>query len=290
MQNTSHRSIRTGGSGCRVRDRRTAIYQRIAPLAFRLDDAEYPQLPPLIENVISVDLPSPARRIYDLLEADLFARVGDRLIVAENAAAASTKCRQVASGAVYLDPETDELGLQKLRRGGKEWAEVHGAKIDALIDLAEELQGAPLFIGYEFRHDAERIVAALAAAGFGNVPVLGELNAKSAAAAEKAWNAGELPCLLGHPASVGHGLNLQGSSCADVCWFSCTWDYELYEQFVGRVWRDGTHAKRVAVHHLVARDTVEEAQLWALRSKGRGQRALFDALGELAKRRVKNRK
>ena len=258
------------------------IYRALAPLAFRMEESEYPQLPPLVQNPILIDLPPEAKRIYDLLEEDLLARVGDRLVVAANAAAASSKCRQVASGAVYLDPETDELGLTKLRRGGKEWAEIHGAKLDALEELIEELSGEPLLVAYDFRHDVERVLARLGK----DVPYIGGgVSPKKASAIEVAWNKNEIPVLLGHPQSMGHGLNLQGGSCANVAWFSLTWDYELYDQFVRRVWRDGTGAERVFVHHVVARDTVDELQLWALRSKDRGQRALYDALADLAKKR-----
>ena len=172
--------------------------------------------------------------------------------------------------------------LTKLRRGGKEWAEIHGAKLDALEELIEELSGEPLLVAYDFRHDVERVLARLGK----DVPYIGGgVSPKKASAIEVAWNKNEIPVLLGHPQSMGHGLNLQGGSCANVAWFSLTWDYELYDQFVRRVWRDGTGAERVFVHHVVARDTVDELQLWALRSKDRGQRALYDALADLAKKR-----
>jgi SNF2 family DNA or RNA helicase len=264
------------------------IYKALAPLAFRMEESEYPQLPPVVHNTICVDLPPAARKVYDLLEEDLLARVGDRLVVAANAAAASSKCRQLASGAVYLDPETDELGLAKLRKGGKEWAEVHQAKLDALVDLVDELQGEPLLVGYDFRHDAERVCARLRKDGYGDVPVVGGgTSAKASGLIEARWNCNEVPVLLGHPQSMGHGLNLQGGSCANVCWFTGTWDFELDDQFFRRVWRDGTGANQVFLHRIVARDTVDEVQVWSLRSKDRGQRALFDALGELARRRGK---
>ena len=261
------------------------IFARLAPLAFRLEDDEYPQLPPLTTNVISFDLPPAAQRVYDLLESDLLAKVGSRVVVAANAAAASGKCRQVASGAVYLDAETDAVGLTKLRRRAKrEWAEVHNAKLDALEELADGLTGEPLLIGYEFRHDVERIRERL-----GDVPWIGGgVTPKQSAEIEVAWNSGDIPILLGHPQSMGHGLNLQAGGCSNVCWFTQTWDYELYDQFIRRVWRDGTTASRVTIHHLIARDTIEEVQLWSLKAKDRGQQALFNALAELAKKRGKS--
>lgn len=259
------------------------IYARIAPLSFRMKEDEYPELPRLVSNTILIDLPPQARKIYDMLESDLFAKVADRVVVAANAAAASSKCRQVCSGAVYLDPETDELGLAKFAKG-REYAQLHEAKLDALGDLVEELQGEPLLVGYEFKHEVERLLERF---GKDTPWIGGGVSPKRSNAIEIAWNKGEIPLLFGHPQSMGHGLNLQDGGCANICWFTGTWDYELDDQFLRRIFRDGNKANQVFCHRIIARDTVDEVQLWALRSKDKGQKALYSALEELANRRGK---
>ena len=255
------------------------IYARLAPLALRMAAEDYLELPELTQNIIYVDLPEDVMAAYGALEAALFTELNGAVVTAANAAVASGKCRQLASGGLYLDP-ADEL--EPVFRRKKDWTHAHNAKVDALEELVAELQGEPLLVAYDFKHDLERLRAR-----FGkDVPVLGKGSAKQDAVLEAAWNAGQLPLLLGHPQSIGHGLNLQGA-CRHVCWHTLTWDYELYDQFIRRVYRQGNKAARVVVHHLIARDTVDEAVLAALRGKAKGQRALFDALKALQKRRLK---
>lgn len=249
------------------------IWKRLRPLAITMRAADYLDLPKLVEERVEVELPADARAVYDALEEDLVARIADRTVVAANAAAASTKCRQVANGGVYLDPEVREL--VKVPKGAREHVDLHQEKTAAVVDLVSELQGSPLLVAYDFAHDLGRLLAGL---GAGTPHIGGGTSDRRAAAIERAWNAGELPVLLAHPQSVGHGLNLQGASACHVCWHSLTWNLELYEQFIRRVLRQGNKAKRVFVHHVVAKGTVDEAMLEALRSKRKGQAALFDAL------------
>lgn len=239
------------------------IYKRVKPLALRMAAEDYLDMPKLIENVVRVDLPEDARRVYDRLEEDLIAKLKRGVVVAANAAAASMKCRQVANGAVYVEGES-----------GKRWRAVHDAKLDALEDLVDELQGEPLLVAYDFQHDLERILQRL---GKRTPFIGGGVTPQRASAIEKAWNLGDVPVLLGHPQSIAHGLNLQGAG-RHVCWHSLTWNFEHDEQFIARVWRQGQKASQVFVHRLVARDTVDETVMWALRSKRKGQQALFDAL------------
>lgn len=241
------------------------IYTAMAPLALRLDAADYVGMPEVIENVIRLDLPEAVRATYDALHDDLIARIGDKVVTAANAAAASTKCRQVASGGLYLETKPGEP---------RRWENLHTTKIDALCDLIDELQGSPLLVAYDFEHDLDRIRKRLGK----DVPYIGGgVSDKRAQELEKAWNAGKLPVLFGHPQSIGHGLNLQEVG-NHVCWHTLTWDYELYDQFIRRVLRQGNKNAHVFVHHFVMRKTVDEAVLAALRAKARGQRALFDAL------------
>lgn len=255
------------------------IYERLAPLALRMSAEDHLDMPLLIENNIKLDMPESARRVYEQLELALIAEVEDRRVVAANAAVASGKCRQVASGGIYLDPEVTALGFKVQAK--REWVEVHKEKVEALTDLIEELQGEPVLVAYDFAHDLARLQEKLGK----DIPYIGGgVSAKRATELEQMWNRGELPVLLGHPQSIGHGLNLQEAG-HHVVWFSMTWDYELYDQFIRRVLRQGNKSKRVFVHHLLMRDTIDEIMLYALKHKKRGQQALFEGLKELAKRR-----
>lgn len=256
------------------------IYERLAPLALRMAAEDYLDMPQLIVNNIKLELPDKARRVYDQLEDDLISQVEERRVVATNAAVAVGKCWQVASGGIYLDPEVTALGF-KPSKGQREWADLHEAKIDALADLVEELQGSPVLIAYNFGHDLARLQKR-----FGkDVPYIGgRVSTKRSNELEALWNRGELPILLGHPQSIGHGLNLQQAG-HHVIWHTMTWDFELYDQFIRRVLRQGNKSKKVFVHHLLMKDTIDETMFYALRSKDRGQKALFEGLKLLAKRR-----
>ena len=253
------------------------IYDRIRPLVLRMSADDYLDMPTLIENNIKVELPDQVMRIYNQLEEDLIARLDSKIVVASTAAAASIKCRQVANGGIYIDPEVQ--ALVKLPKSNREWVNLHTAKIDALADLIEELQGSPLLVAYDFEHDLDRLREKLGA----DIPYIGGgVSAKRSAELEAKWNAGKLPVLLGHPQAMAHGLNLQEVG-NHVCWHSLTWDYELYDQFIRRVLRQGNKSKKVFCHHIMAKGTIDEAVLYALKSKRKGQNALFDALKNLRK-------
>lgn len=248
------------------------IYARLKPLALRMAAEDYLDMPELIENNIIVELPKTAREVYDRLEEDLITKIDDRVVVAANAAAMSTKCRQVANGGVYLDPEVQ--ALVQLPKSQREWVDLHTEKVDALADLIEELQGSPLLVAYDFGHDLTRLQERLGK----EIPYIGGgVTAKRSTELEKLWNAGKLPVLLGHPQAMAHGLNLQEAG-HHVAWHSLTWNYELYDQLIRRVLRQGSKAKKVFVHHIIAKDTIDESVLAAVRSKRKGQNALFEAL------------
>lgn len=257
------------------------IYKQLSPLVLRMSAEDYLDLPKEIPNNIFVDLPPPARKIYDELEDDLISMIEEGEVVAANSAVASGKCRQVASGGVYLTPDVTEL--VKVKRDRKrDYAFLHHEKTDALVDLVEELQGSPILVAYDFGHDLERIRER-----FGqDVPYIGGgVSIKRGQALERQWNAGKLPYLFAHPASIAWGLNLQ--ECGHhVAWYTLTWNYEQYKQFIDRVLRQGNVSDRVFVHRFIARDTVDEyAVLPSLDRKKRGQNALFDALKALQRRR-----
>lgn len=253
------------------------IYERISPLALRMSADDYLDMPTLIENNIHVDLPPNVMSIYKQLEEDLIAKIDSKVVVASTAAAASVKCRQVANGGIYLSSDVE--ALIKLPKTKREWVNLHTAKIDALADLIDELQGSPLLVAYDFEHDLDRLREKLGQ----DIPYIGGgVSAKRSAELENLWNAGKLPVLLGHPQSVAHGLNLQEMG-NHICWHSLTWNYELYDQFIRRVLRQGNKNKKVFCHHIISRGTIDNIILSSVRSKRSGQNAFFDALKELGK-------
>lgn len=255
------------------------IYQRLKPLVLSMKAEDHLDMPAVVENNIIVDLPEDVMEIYRHLEDDMIAKIEDKVVVATNAAAASTKCRQVANGGIYI--EQDVEALVKLPKSKRDWADLHTCKVDALADLVEELQGSPVLVAYDFEHDLARLKEK-----FGkDVPYIGGgVTAKRSAILERMWNNGELPILIGHPQSIGHGLNLQEAG-NHVCWHSPTWNYELYDQFIRRVLRQGNKSKRIFVHHIIARNTIDHAILAAVKSKRNGQNALFAALKSLKRSR-----
>ena len=253
------------------------IYEAIAPLMLRMG-TELLDMPELIYNVIPVEVPSAAREIYDALEEDFITALESRIVSAPTAAAASTKLRQVANGAVFLDREILSSGLL-MPKSKREWAELHTSKIEALADLISELQGAPLLVAYDFEHDLARLRQAFPKATFA-----ADYNMKQFPELEDRWNRGEIPVLFGHPQSIGHGLNLQGTA-QHVAWFSLTWNFELFEQFVGRVWRQGNEHLKVFVHFLLAEGTIDDVIYGIIQTKDSTQEALFNGLKALAAQR-----
>jgi SNF2 family DNA or RNA helicase len=243
---------------------------------------DYLELPELVQNVVKLDLPPDVRKVYDQLEEDLITRLDEGVVVAQNAAAASVKCRQVANGGIYLTPDLEITGF-KLPKVKREWVNLHTVKVDALADLIDELQGSPLLVAYDFEHDLDRLRVKLGT----DLPYIGGgVSTTRSKELERLWNAGKLPVLAAHPQAIAHGLNLQELG-NHVCWHSMTFDYELYDQFIRRVLRQGNKAKRVFVHHLLMRNTVDEVMLLAVKRKAKGQNALFEALQLLARHRKK---
>jgi SNF2 family DNA or RNA helicase len=257
------------------------IYERLAPLALRMSADDYLDMPKIIENNIKLDLPADVREFYDHMEEDLIAGIDTNTVVAKTAADASLKCRQISNGGIYLTPDVVATGFKILKQK-REWADLHTVKVDALADLIEELQGQPILIAYDFQHDLERLKAK-----FGkDIPVLGGGGkAKDTDKIISAWNRGELPYIFAHPQSAAHGLDGLQHVGRHVAFHSMTFNFELYDQFIRRVLRQGNKAESVFVHHFIMRDTIDEAMLWALKSKHRGQQALFDALKQMSKSR-----
>lgn len=244
------------------------IYTRIRPVALRLDASDYVSMPLLVNRKLEFDLPADVRKLYTQVEDEMYAEIDAGKVVAANAAAVSSKCRQIVDGGVYLENEPDSDDDRR------RWKNLHEERVEILSDLIAELQGEPILVAYEFKHSLDRLLLR-----FGkNVPYLGGgVSTKRAAEIEHEWNQGTIPLLLANPRAAGHGLNLQGAG-AQICWHSLSFDLELYQQFIARVHRQGQKAKRVFVHHIIAKKTIDETIYWALQAKDKTQTALLDAL------------
>jgi SNF2 family DNA or RNA helicase len=236
------------------------IYEKIKPLCLRLAAEDYLELPELVNVNVMVDLPPAARRTYEDIYNHFITDLASGVVTAANAAVAGNKCLQICNGALY-SPAPDYTIL-------------HDAKLDALMDLLEELNGAPALIFYQYDHDLARIQQRLQGRG---AWLGGATTAARLQALVNGFNAGAVPELLAHPASAGHGLNLQGTS-NHVIWFGLPWSLELYDQALKRVWRQGNPNTHVFIHHILANDTMDMKVLRVLHGKDKSQRALFAAL------------
>ncbi|CAB0673506.1 DEAD/DEAH box helicase [Corynebacterium diphtheriae bv. mitis] len=227
------------------------IYGAIGDMTLSMRTTDHLQLPSLTVTTTPVTLEPKERKVYEQLKADLVLDLDEATVDAANAAALSGKLLQLASGAIYT--------------GDGQWTAVHDRKLDVLEDLYEAANGSPLLVAYWFTHDRERIVS--------RFPQAREL--KTSADIE-AWNLGEITLGLIHPASAGHGLNLQSGGHLLV-WFSLTWSLELYQQTNARLYRQG-QSEPVTITHLVAEGTLDETVLKALDAKDATQAALIDAV------------
>jgi hypothetical protein len=238
------------------------ITESIAPLVLQLSAEDNLKMPALSFINLQVTLPPDAMKIYREMEDDFIISLEENTIAAANAAVAGGKCRQIANGALYTDQEHN-------------WFSVHDEKLDKLESFIEEMSGKPVIILYEFKHDVQRILDR----------IRGVEHLRSGLSGTKMddiidrFNAGKIPVLLGHPATMGHGLNLQGS-CHTVLWFGVTWNLEHYDQAIARVYRQGQKSERVTVYHIVAKGTLDERVLETLQTKDRDQRKLLAAIAD----------
>jgi len=248
------------------------IFAKIADICLRLDARDHLDMPEVIENKIVVTLSDATMEQYRTFADEAVLGVANGEITAGNAAAVSMKLRQMANGAVY-----DAEGAVH---------ELDDAKLEALRDLIEEQSGQPLLVAVAFQHDADRIRKFL---GDDTIPYLGGgMSNNYADKTIAAWNKGELPVVMAHPASVAHGLNLQSGGNA-ICWFSLTWSLEDYIQFNARVWRQGQTAKTVVFHYIMAENTIDGYVLDVLTGKNEKQVSLFNALKAYADSKPKER-
>lgn len=241
------------------------IQKRIADITFSLKSEDHLDLPPIFTNTISLDFPQKLREKYDEFRKELAMALKNIEVEAFNAASLSNKCRQFTSGAVY------ETALVKT---GK-WEALHDIKLDAVEDVVEEANGEPVLIVYEFRHELERLRKR-----WPKAPWIGG-GSKDASKAISDWNARKHRVMLVHPASIGHGVNLQAGGRIMV-WASGTWSYDHYSQTVKRLHRQG-QSGRVVVHRLQIRSTVDEVVWDKLDGKYKSQDELLTALKTHAK-------
>jgi SNF2 family DNA or RNA helicase len=235
-------------------DAEAAIHAKLADIVLRLDAADYLKLPPFLPHTIEVELPPSARVHYRELEREYLTQIEGTDIAIAHAAALSNKLLQCANGTIYTNEERDT-------------AHLHDAKIDALDGIVAEHPGRPVLVAYSYRTDIPRLRERFPHA------VLLDDNPETIAR----WNRGEIEMLLTHPASAGHGLNLQDGGNI-VVWFGVTWSLELYQQFNARLRRQGQQAAVVLLYHITAADTVDGTVLASLARKNTTQGALLDAL------------
>lgn len=254
------------------------IQAAIAPYIFNLQPGDYKEIP-VEPNVIRVELPPKARKVYDELEKELITQLeSGKVVTAASAGVAAGKCGQVANGGLYHLREFNEDGpLAK----EPTWEDLHQEKVDAVEELVEELNGSPALVVYEFRHDLARLRKR-----FPGAPYIGRgVTLAQAKAIFAAWNQDAFPVLLVHGASVSHGLNLQMGSARDVIWHSLTHDYEVFDQLNRRLARPGSKHDRIFSHMIVASHTTDEARLRNLKRKEKTQNDFLSALREYARER-----
>ncbi len=226
------------------------IYRQISDITISMKAGDFLEMPERIESEVIVVLSEKERARYERMKTEMVLELGGTEIDAVSAAALSNKLLQMANGAVY-DEDGNSTAL-------------HSRKLDALEDIIEAANGKPLLVAYWYKHDRERIMARFDARDIKTSADISD------------WNAGKIPVALIHPASAGHGLNLQEGGSALV-WFGLTWSLELYQQTNARLWRQGQKST-VVIQHIIAKDTIDERVLATLAKKDKTQAALIEAV------------
>jgi SNF2 family DNA or RNA helicase len=226
------------------------IYRRISDITISMKNTDYLKMPECVINEIPVRLSEKEKKVYDAMKRDLVLSLEGREIDAGSAASLSNKLLQMANGAVYADDGSV--------------VNIHDRKLDALEDILEAANGKPVLIVYWYKHDLERIQK--------RFPVRQIKTSKDI----EDWNNGSIPIAVIHPASAGHGLNLQ-SGGSTLIWFGLTWSLELYQQTNARLYRQGQN-ETVVIHHIIAKDTIDEDVMTALTRKEKTQTSLIDAV------------
>ena len=232
-----------------------AIYDKISDITISMKSVDYLDMPKCVINEVPVYMSPSEQSVYDDFREDMVIKLKNEEIDAANAAVLSGKLLQMANGAVY-----DEMGTAHL---------IHDRKLDMLEDLIEGANGKPVLVAYWFKHDLVRIEQRLKTL---KIPYA-KLDTTDSI---ERWNKGEVPVMLCHPASSGHGLNLQAGG-STLIWFGLTWSLELYQQTNARLWRQG-QKETVVIHHIICGGTIDEDVMDALKRKEKTQSALIDAV------------
>jgi len=232
-----------------------AIYRLVSDITISMKSTDYLKMPECVINEVPVRLSDKEMECYQTLKDDLILSLDGEDIDAQSAVGLSNKLTQMANGAVYGED-------------GKVIA-IHDRKLDALEDLIEAANGKPVLVAYWFKHDLKRITELLHKLHI-------SFSRLDTAESIKLWNNGELPVALIHPASAGHGLNLQAGG-STLIWFGLTWSLELYQQTNARLWRQG-QKDTVVIHHIITSGTIDERIMTALQKKKKSQAALIDAV------------
>ena len=228
-----------------------AIYRKISDITISMKSTDHLQMPELITSQYEVQLSEDEERRYEELKADFILELPEGEITAANAASLTGKLSQLANGAIY----DDEGNI----------VEFHDRKLDALEDIIESANGKPLLVAYWFKHDLQRIKKRF------------DVREIKTSKDIIDWNNGDIPVAVIHPASAGHGLNLQAGG-STLIWFGLTWSLELYQQTNARLWRQGQSSGTVVIEHIITKGTIDERILKALSLKEVSQNALIDAV------------
>lgn len=228
-----------------------AIYRKISDITISMKSTDHLQMPELITSQYEVQLSEDEETRYEELKADFILELPEGEVTAANAASLTGKLSQLANGAIY----DDEGNI----------VEFHDRKLDALEDIIESANGKPLLVAYWFKHDLQRIKKRFD---------VREINTSKDIID---WNNGNIPVAIIHPASAGHGLNLQAGG-STLVWFGLTWSLELYQQTNARLWRQGQTSGTVIIEHIITKGTIDERILKALSLKEVTQNALIDAV------------
>lgn len=228
-----------------------AIYRRISDITISMKSTDHLQMPELISSQYEVQLSEEEEKRYEDLKADFILELPEGEITAANAASLTGKLSQLANGAIYDDDGNI--------------IEFHDRKLDALEDLIEAANGKPLLVAYWFKHDLQRIKKRF------------DVREIKSSKDITDWNNGDIPVAVIHPASAGHGLNLQAGG-STLIWFGLTWSLELYQQTNARLWRQGQSSGTVVIEHIITKGTIDERILKALSLKEVTQNALIDAV------------
>lgn len=227
-----------------------AIYEKISDITVSMKANEYLKMPELLTSNYVVELSNSEKNQYDEMKKSLVLEITDGEITASNAASLSNKLCQLSNGAIY----DDEQNI----------VEIHDRKLEALEDIIESMNGKPLLIAYWYRHDLERIKSSFSVREIKTSEDISD------------WNDGKIPVALIHPASAGHGLNLQNGG-STLVWFGLTWSLELYQQTNARLYRQG-QKNTVVIQHIITKGTIDEQILKVLQKKNKTQADLIDAV------------